>query len=587
MKNMTNFVKKTVALLLGIIIIALSVGCNSATQQTVASSVLSDTISASDEPAASSDAETESTQEPSSSQAASSEEAAPPKPRVVVINGYSPYQKQSYAAGATIDVIVAARPDCTKVTATFGGQVIKLAKQGATANPEFYNFTAKITLPTGNEENLNLGKIKYYAEWQGNSETYYSPTITCLRDPQCDRTTVVEVVAESAETFDGNTTNDNSDPRLSPLPKGTVDYKVGGVVYDKESDKYYYNLRCGRRVYVDKPNPPNTAKYQVTKIYKGELPDSNQISLNATSVSGGYTYITFDTAWKAPFAVTVGPQQYGNPSRRDFTVQSFTANYVDIKFYYASVIGGNVVLPDNPLFRHAEAIPQAGGAVLRLHFKKAAGFYGWDAYYNSARQLEFKFLNPKGAIAASNKYGADLTGITVMLDAGHGGRDPGALGAGGVNEAERNLALTYKIKAELESIGATVLLTRGSNTALSAEARCSMMRKKAPDLCVSIHHNSAVRASASGADFYCFNAYSNSATQSLYAKTLNAGIYKKVGKGWHYFYMGRVTSCPLVLIENGYMSNAFDLSTVTSDEINNKKAYNITLGIANYFLSIK
>ncbi len=363
----------------------------------------------------------------------SSEETPTPEPKVTVINAYLPYEAQSCEAGSVMNVIISARLESSKVTATFNGQTINLEQQPYALNadgtaPEFVNFTGNFVLPEGNDSNLNLGKVKFYAEYDGHSDTYYSPTITCLRDPQCDRITVVEVVAESAETFHGTTTDDYSDPRNSPLPKGTVDYMVGDVVYDSASGKAYYNLRCGKRVYIDKNNPPSTERYQVTKTYKGELPDTNDISLNAASVKGSHTYITFDTAWKAPFAVSVGPQQYTNPAIRDFTVESVTATYVDIKFYYTATVGGDIALPENPLFSSATVIAQEGGAILRLNLKKTGGFYGWDAYYNSNGQLEFKFLNAKAAVSANNQYGADLAGITVLLDAGHGGRDPGALG---------------------------------------------------------------------------------------------------------------------------------------------------------------
>ncbi len=528
---------------------------------------------------------TQSVEEPISSTETSSKETTPPPPKVKVINAYLPYQKQSYAAGSTFEVIISAPPDSTRVEATFNGQTIRLEMQPYANSPEFVNFAGHFTLPEGNEENLSLGKVKYFAEWNGHTDTYYSPTITCLRDPACDRTTVVEVIAESAETFSGDTTDDKSDPRLSPLPKGTVDYKVGGVIYDKESEKYYYKLRCGRRVYVDKPNPPSS-KYQVTTTYKGELPDTNKVALNEASVSGGYTYMEFSTEWKAPFAVTVAPQEYTRPSIYDFTVASVTSRYVDIKFYYANTVSGDLNLPENPLFSRAEVIAQEGGAVLRLHLKKTGGFYGWNAYYNSDEKLEFKFLNPKKATVTSNRYGADLSGITVMLDAGHGGRDPGAIGGKNVYEAERNLALVYKIKAELECTGATVVLTRTNDTEMSAESRCSIMRNKAPDLCVSIHHNASSSPNPNGADFYCFNAYSYNAMQSLFLRTNGTDIYKKVEKGWHYFFMGRVTSCPLVLIESGYMSNSYDLDRIVDENINKQKAVYITQGIADYFLSI-
>ncbi len=515
-----------------------------------------------------------------------------PKPKI--INAYLPYEKQTLAAGTTFNTVISARPDSTTVTATFNGQTISLEPVPYQLNadgtaPEFINFVGTFITPSGNEKNLDLGAIKYYAEWQGYSETHYSPKIITLRDTIFDRSTIVEIVDESAETFSAVTTDDYSDPRNSPLPKGTVDYKVGDIVFDRESGKYYYNLRCGKRVYITTKNTPDTNNVQVAAIYAGELPDTNTISFSSAYDEGQHTYITFDTAWKAPFAVSVGPQQYVNPATQDFMVESVTYNYIDIKFYYAAQIGGNILLPENPIFYHAEAIPQEDGSVLRLHLKKTGAFYGWDAYYNSAGQLEFRFLNPQVISASDNWYGADLTGATVLLDVGHGGRDPGALGLNPavMPEAERNLNLAYKVKAELESIGATVIMMRYDDSAVTNAQRCSTMRKTAADLCVSIHHDSSENSAKNGARFFCFNAFSNAATQSLFERTQAASIYGSTAKGWHYFYLGRVTTCPLVLIENGYISSTQDFATISSDAINNQKAYSIVLGIADYFLSIQ
>ncbi len=56
---------------------------------------------------------------------------------------------------------------------------------------------------------------------------------------------------------------------------------------------------------------------------------------------------------------------------------------------------------------------------------------------------------------------------------------------------------------------------------------------------------------------------------------------------WHYYYMCRTTNCPVVLTENGYISNSFDYGNIISDAKNTEKAKAITRGIVNYFNSIQ
>lgn len=513
---------------------------------------------------------------------------APPPPKI--INAYLPYEKQTLAAGASFDVIAAAKYDSASVTATFNGQTIALEKQTDSINNEFVDFKGSFTLPTGNEYDINLGGVTFYAEWQGHSAKYTSPSIICLRDTALDRITVVEVVADTAETFDGNTTNDNSDPRLSYLPKGTIDYRVGNVIYDKKSENHYYKLRFGRRVYVDKKNPPDDSRIKITTAYEGTVPDTNEISFESSKVNGCHTYFTFNTEWKAPFTLDLTPQSYNNPSIRDFTVQSATYSCVDIKFCYTSQIGGDITaLADNPLFSSAQVVAAQGGYILRLNLKKVGAFYGWDCYYNENGQLVFKFLNPKVILPADNEYGVNLNGATIMLDVGHGGKDPGAEGIlpNTMFEAERNLNLANKLRAELEKMGANVVMTRYDDTAVTSEGRCAALRKASPDLCVSIHHDSAERQSANGCGIYCFNAFSHNATQKVFEHTANSGIYSETYKEWHYFYLARVTCCPVVLTENGFISSPLDFNGISNDAVNTKKAKAIAHGVAEYFKTIQ
>lgn len=518
-------------------------------------------------------------------QTITSQIAPPPE----IISAYLPYEKQMLAAGTTFDVIAAARYDSTSVTATFNGQTILLEAQ-TNSESDFIDFKGSFTLPTGNEYDINLGGVTFYAEWQGHSAKYTSPSIICLRDTALDRITVVEVVADTAETFDGNTTNDNSDPRLSYLPKGTIDYRVGNMIYDKKSENHYYKLRFGRRVYVDKKNPPDDSRVKITTAYEGSVPDTNEISFESSEVSGGHTYFTFNTAWKAPFTLELAPQSYNNPSIRDFIIQSATYSYVDIKFCYTSQIGGDIdTLAENPLFSSAQVIAAEGGYILRLNLKKVGAFYGWDCYYNENGQLVFKFLNPKTISSADNEYGVNLNGATVMIDVGHGGKDPGAEGLlpDTMFEAERNLNLANKLRTELEKIGATVVMTRYDGTTVTSEDRCTALRKASPDLCVSIHHDSAERQSANGCGIYCFNAFSHNATQKVFEYTSNAGIYSGTNKAWHYFYLARVTSCPVVLTENGFISSPLDFEGISNDSVNTKKAKAIARGVAQYFKTIQ
>lgn len=191
----------------------------------------------------------------------------------VVIKSYAPYEKQTYEAGSSFVAVAYARVNSGSVTATFCGQTINLMPQPYEEGDEFTNFAGTFTLPAGNETDLDLGGVKFTGTCQGLSRSYTSKSIICLRDKALDGNQVVEIVAAQAETFNGDSTDDWSRPTNSYLPQGTVDYKVGGIVYEAESGNSYYNLRCGKRVYINKKNAPDPEIVTVSTLYQGELPD--------------------------------------------------------------------------------------------------------------------------------------------------------------------------------------------------------------------------------------------------------------------------------------------------------------------------
>lgn len=512
--------------------------------------------------------------------------------KYTVVNAYYPFEAQSYPSGSTVGVVVAARPGST-VTAELYGQLINLKQaENPEEGVEFVNYTGSFTLPADNLENINMGKIKFSGTLGKITDVYYSPKITCLKNETlAGAAYVAEVVAHAAETFDGNSSDDCSRPTNSYLPQGTLDYCYAGIIYDAESGNSYYKLKSGVRIYVDKKNAPDTGRVQVSKRYTGTLPDHNELNLASLEISGKHTVMTLNTMWKAPFMVDVLPQGYTNPSKQDYTISAVTYQYIDIKFCYATVLGGDFTIPeDNPIFSRSEIINNGDSMTLRLHLKRQGMFYGWECEYNENGQLCFYFLNPAVTVAAENSYGIDLTGVTVFVDAGHGGKDIGAPGLNpSVNhEAERNLALAYKIKAELESIGATVVMSRTAHTTLSSDERCRMLRELKPDYCIAVHHDSNVRPSANGFSSFYFSPFSKKAAEYVLNHTISAGIYSKHNPlSWHYFYLARMTTCPVVLTENGFISSNTDFPGIADEGINQLKARMIVQGVAEYFTSIR
>lgn len=530
--------------------------------------------------------------------------------RYVIINGYSPSTKQSYIGGSTFYVTVLARKGST-VTATFSGSTITLTKVADEQNTtDFINFTGSFTLPSDKLKNTNMGKVKFTATHNGKSESFSSGDITCKKasiivDYDANATPlggryinvgsgkITEITTDSAQTFDAYSTNDWSKPTNNYLPKGTVDYSAQGYVYHSRTDgrraDEYAVLRCGYQVYTSVYDVPGYTSTKAVKEYAGTLPETNTISFANLNQEGSHTVLTFDTDWKAPFYFNLAPQKYNNEAYRDYTFSTATYSYVDITFCYSSAINNEIVIPsDNPIFSSAQVIKNASDYTLRLYLKRQGKFFGWTCHYNEKGQLVFEFLNPAQTKDADNAYGIDLTGTKILIDVGHGGADCGAVGFNKTNtEAERNLNLAKKLKAQLESIGATVYLTRDDNSTSTNNTKVAMLAKLKPDFCIAIHHDSNTKSSLNGFGAYHFNAFSKNATDYIYQYTVAENIYRDAKVKWHYYYMARSTVCPVVLTENGYMSNRQDFNGITNEEINNRKAAALTKGIVEYFKSIR
>ena len=510
--------------------------------------------------------------------------------RYVIIESCSPSKNTSLDAGTTFSVSAKARRG-SSVTASFNGNTITL-KQIDDANvsavtSEFVSFSGEFTLPTRNETNLNLGAVTFNATLNDKTDTAKSGSITCKRDTVLDTMQyVAEVVAYSAETFDGNTTDDMSRPTNSYLPQGTVDYCDTRVVVDSKTGKSYYKLRCGKRIYIEKNDVPN-GTVTVSKRYQDTLPDHNELSVKSFTQSGRHTVLTLKTDWKAPFTVELKNQSYTNPSIQDYTITEATYEYLEIKFCYATKFDGKINISNgNPLFKSYQLTSDGSNYILRLYLKEKGKFYGWDCEYDKNGNLVFYFLHPATVEYADNDYGTSLKGIKIFIDVGHGGRDQGASAyiPSGYSEANRNLELAKKIKKNLENLGATVKLSRTTDTEVSSDTRCRMLKDFKPDFAIAIHHDSSTSSQPHGHGTFYSTPFSFDAATLIDNRVSQTGIYNKMWPlRWHYFYLARMTTCPVVLVENGFMSNQFDYSHISDDKKNTRKANAITQGIVDYF----
>ena len=176
--------------------------------------------------------------------------------------------------------------------------------------------------------------------------------------------------------------------------------------------------------------------------------------------------------------------------------------------------------------------------------------------------------------------------IVVIIDPGHGGKDSGAIGIGGVLEKDVILPISKRIAEVLERNGIQVIMTRDSDYFVTLPGRVTMAQRANADLFVSIHANSAgaSRPEVSGLETYHYDSGLTLA-QIVHSKILQSLNVRdrKVRKAR--FYVLRKTSMPSILVETGFLTGRDDVAKLRTSAYQNQMAEAIAQGILQYLKS--
>ena len=174
--------------------------------------------------------------------------------------------------------------------------------------------------------------------------------------------------------------------------------------------------------------------------------------------------------------------------------------------------------------------------------------------------------------------------MKFLLDYGHGGNDPGAIGIDGVKEKDIVLEVGKRVKYHLERHQQIVIESRDSDKTVSLTERSNKANVNKVDLCISIHCNAFTQTTAQGFEIYH---YDGSTRGQQLAKCIldnikKAKLYtKNRGLKTNNLHMTREVIAPSVLIELGFITNAFDKKLIVENREN--FAIAITKGILEYW----
>gem|GEM_PF-972503 len=516
--------------------------------------------------------------------------------------------------------------DGAKPLCTLNGNTYDMAKTDASSFeniPEGYNiYACSVRVKGKADEDIQLGSAVITAALgEGTTEKAVTGRITVLRsgggsffsslkrlffssDAQPDIPDVItsvdgkispyrdnglgtalmcKIINDDTETLGQVDEKNTYHADYSDLPAGTIDYIKDMSV--SEAGYIRYELQSGMTVYgVNCEIINNGYVLPMNSIAVSRVDDSNVSS----------TDVYFNTDWFVPVTVKCKPQLYSSGyGGYSFNVASFTAEYVELKFYYTDTFYNSSFLEfaENSPFSHAE-LYSAGeeSMILRLYLRQKGQFYGYDIFMDENEQLVLSF---------KKHINGELTGKTVMIDPGHGGLSMTgtSVNDNSVAEEEVTLSIALKAKTMLENLGAEVILTRESDIPLTLSERWDMIRLRNPDIFLSIHCDGTESRADSGTHSFYFRPYSmpladsvNKALANVYKThiyTPEDDNYKRVDKSikFYPFYVTRVNQCPSILVETGFMTNEVEGQLLILDNTQYWLALGITEGIRDYFAS--
>ncbi|MGE5578260.1 MAG: N-acetylmuramoyl-L-alanine amidase [Syntrophothermus sp.] len=208
--------------------------------------------------------------------------------------------------------------------------------------------------------------------------------------------------------------------------------------------------------------------------------------------------------------------------------------------------------------------------------------WGFDCYYDKT-ELVLEVKKPP----AQRSLGGPLAGKTIVVDAGHGGTENGAIGPTLLMEKEVNLGIALELRGLLEKAGARVVMTRVNDTTMELPDRVKIVTENRGDLLVSIHNNALSDGfnpwEVHGTSTYYYYPQSLPLARAIQRSLVEALKLPDYAVFYRNLAVARVTQMPAVLIEVAFMINPREEALLAKPEFRQKAAVAILKGIEDFF----
>lgn len=497
--------------------------------------------------------------------------------KVIILKTVSPTKNIRVSGSSLIEFNVMAYKG-SNITATINGNKIKLTEGGAgeenAIDSSYVNYQGSYKVPPATNKEQNIGTIKFSGTFQGYSESKNGGSVVIDKLPDTidpDEATGMilshaTINQRYANTYPYQTAPAYPQGILYQLPYGTTD-----IVQSVNGS--FVNLRSGK-----------TVRAADVTIEDAPFVGNNYISSASVGQENNDTVIRFNMGWKSPFSIEISPYPKEPPNKE----YQFRGDTISILLDYAadfdiSSLQGDI--SSSPLFSNItfERIFNESRKIyqqkITLTLSRQGKYYGVHSSWNGDT-LTFKFNNPPSS--------GTLSGVKILVDAGHGGKDNGTMAGRDVLEKEINLITAKKVQAELQALGAEVIMTRYDDTNPSLPTRTAMAHQHEVDMILSCHYNSAgSNQSPSGVETY-FNApFSQPLAKYIQSQLgqymVDRGVKSSIPN--YNFHIAREKQFPSVLIEFGFLSNPNDEQLALDPTHQDNMARGVAQGVLDYYMS--
>lgn len=400
---------------------------------------------------------------------------------------------------------------------------------------------------------------------------------------------------------------------LAPVEPAIVEYNAtndsfiylpGRYIFEAFGFNYEWNSEMGTSFITGDTN--NTAEYEASESADSSVTADNLGETEQTddkeaaeavkntedlTINNGGNFNYYDEASAYQLVKIVNPDD----GLTFFVDKEDCGQFLDIPLAEGTDISGikieedymnasiKLIVPGNQaeLFRNYE-FTNTGDCILQLRIYYNAQNDTTELVFFSSVVLDVRLseIENNSFFEAYIDYTANMHKKIIVIDAGHGGHDPGAISQG-YNESDLNLKIVQNCKNYFDTSDIKVYYTRLTDVFYSLYERAAVAGMVGADMFIAIHHNSSDSKSANGTGVYYggLDTYEslNGLTSVRLAEAMQANLVEDLntkdnGITDRNFVVVRDSEAPAVLLEIGFMSNPDELSRLVSDSFSKKAA---------------